>query len=137
MRLLIAATIALLCTTAAFARTKAGQKAGVEFSEMVYDFGNVSEDAAPIVHEFTYTNTGDGPVAVLWAKASCGCTSPAYDRKPLKPGAKGTIKVKFIPIGQRGEVDKNVRVRFKNSAGRSEEVTLRLVGTVTPKVRKK
>jgi len=45
---------------------------------------------------------------------------------------KGKIKVSFNPKGQRGEVDKDVRVRFKNGAGKSEQLTLRIKGCVVP-----
>ena len=37
------------------------------------------------------------------------------------------------PKGQKGEVEKDVRVRFKNGAGKSEQLTLRIKGVVIPK----
>ncbi|MBP3536472.1 MAG: DUF1573 domain-containing protein [Muribaculaceae bacterium] len=118
------------------ARGKAGAKVGVDFDATTYEFGNVSESGKPVSHTFTYTNTGTTPVAVLWAKTSCGCTEPVYERKPLKPGEKATVKVTFDPKGQRGEVDKDIRLRMRNGAGKSEEITLRLKGAVIPKNKK-
>lgn len=110
-----------------------GDKVGIKFDSMVYDFGTVSEDAPAVTHEFTFTVTGDSPVAILSANANCGCTTPKYERKPTPSGKNNTIKVSFIPKGQRGEVDKEVRVRLKNGDGKSENVTLRLVGAVAPR----
>lgn len=132
LRILILAAVALACMLPASGRRMPGEKVGVSFGELVYEFGIVAEDGEPVVHDFEYTNTGTTPLAVVWAKASCGCTSPKYDRKPLQPGQSAVITVKFLPKGQFGEVDKSVRVRFKNGNGKAEQVTLRLIGTVTP-----
>ncbi len=48
------------------------------------------------------------------------------------PGQTGTIKVTFLPEGQRGEINKVVKLRLRNSEGRSEQVSLRLQGVVVP-----
>ena len=136
LRIFLLALAAVLGIATAGAKDLPGQKVGVSFAELAYDFGNVSEDGEPVVHEYTYSNVGDSPVTVLWAKASCGCTMPKYERKPLRPGEKATIRVKFIPKGQKGEVDKDVSIQFRNGKGKKEKVTLRLKGTVTPVAKK-
>ena len=123
--------LTILCFDAS-ARRVPGDKVGVKFPELIYEFGNVKESGAPVVHEFTYTNTGSGAVAILSARASCGCTEPQYNRKPLAPGESGKLKVKFMPQGQRGEVSKDVRIKFKSTNGATEQVTVRLVGVVLP-----
>lgn len=135
LRLLIIAA-AVLIGMAAAARTPKGEKVGVAFENTVYEFGNVSEDGEPVHHTFAYTNTGNSPLAILWAKASCGCTTPDYQRKPLKPGEKAQIKVTFNPKGQAGEVNKDIRLRFRNGNGKSEEIVLHLKGAVVPKAKK-
>lgn len=124
---------AVLIGIAAGARSTKGQKVGVSFETTVYEFGNVSEEGEPVRHTFSYTNTGNSPLAILWAKASCGCTTPEYQRKPLKPGEKADIKVTFNPKGQAGEVNKDIRIRFRNGNGKSEEIVLHLKGAVVPK----
>lgn len=127
---------ALLLGIAAGARTPKGQKVGVAFETTVYEFGNVNEEGEPVRHTFSYTNTGNSPLAILWAKASCGCTTPEYQRKPLKPGEKAEVKVTFNPKGQAGEVNKDIRLRFRNGNGKSEEIVLHLKGVVIPKGKK-
>lgn len=133
-KILTLLAIALLTATAAWARVTPGEKVGVKFDTLTYDFGIIDADSAPVTHEFTYTVTGDEPVAILSAKANCGCTTPKYDREPSKPGKKGVIKVSFVPKGQQpGGITKEVRVRMKNGAGKSENLTLRFVGTIRKK----
>lgn len=131
-RIFFAAIICLLVAVTAGARTNPGEKVGVTFDKIVYDFGTVKESGANVKHEFVMTVTGDSPVAILQAHASCGCTKPSYDRKPVRPGEKGIIKVSFVPKGQKGEVNKDIRLKLKSGNGKSETVTLRLTGVVTP-----
>lgn len=125
---------ALIFAVGAWARTP-GQKVGVTFSETSYDFGTVTTEADPVVHTFTITNNGSGAVAILSARASCGCTEPSYQRKPIMPGESAPVTLTFLPAGQRGEVDKNVTLRLKAANGKTEKVQLRITGTVVPPAR--
>lgn len=131
-RILLILGCILLCAGLMNARRVPGQKVGVKFDTVVFEFGNVIADSSPITHEFKYTVTGESPVAILTANANCGCTTPEYDRKPVTTGESGSIKVSFVPRGQRGEVEKEIRVRLKNGDGASESVTLLLRGVVVP-----
>lgn len=114
-----------------------GEKVGVEFPELSYDFGTVNggEDKY-VVHEFTFNNTGDGAVAVISATASCGCTRPEYTRKPVAPGKTGKVKVNFNTAGQKGEINKDIKIRLRAANGKSERVTLQISGVVIPPVTK-
>ena len=131
-RILLAAIICLVAVLATGARSNAGEKTGVTFDTLDYDFGTVKESGDKVHHDFVMTVSGDSPVAILQANASCGCTKPSYDRKPVRPGEKSAIKVTFVPKGQKGEVNKDIRIKLKNGKGKSETVTLRLTGVVTP-----
>lgn len=122
---------AVMAVLTASAKTP-GEKVGLEFPELSYDFGTVSDDGS-VVHEFPYTNVGDGAVAIITASASCGCTRPEYSRKPLMPGKTGKIKVTFHTVGQKGEINKDVKLRLRSANGKSEQVTLRITGVVVPK----
>ncbi len=37
----------------------------LEFKETTYDFGNIADTHAPVVHEYEFVNVADEPVAVL------------------------------------------------------------------------
>ncbi len=130
-RILLIAIMALV-SIAAYGRRTPGEKVGVSIPELAYDFGTVKESAPQIMHEFEISNNGKTAIAIVWVKPKCGCTASDYPRKPLLPGESAKIKVTFNPAGQRGEADKDIRVKFRNGAGKSEEVSLRLRGVVIP-----
>lgn len=132
-RILIILAIAVFAAVLTVgAKNRPGDKVGLEFQELTYDFGSVKADAGNVVHEFTFNNTGDGAVAVISALASCGCTRPEYTRRPVAPGDTGKIKVTLNISGQRGEINKDVKLRLRAANGKSEQVTLRLCGVVLP-----
>lgn len=115
------------------ARPEPGTKVGAAFPDgIAFDFGTISEKATAPSHTFTFTNTGTSALAIIWAKPSCGCTVPKYPSKPLEPGQSGVITVTFSPRGQRGNIDKTVRLRLKNGDKKSEDITLRITGVVVP-----
>lgn len=111
----------------------AAKPAALEFESREYDFGTISESHDPVSHEYRFVNTLDEPVAVLSVSTGCGCTRPQYPIEPVKAGGKGVIKITFLPRGQRGEISKTIRVRYRAAtARRSATVNLRLQGSVVP-----
>ena len=103
---------------------------GIEFSVTSHDFGNIDEDGDPVSCEFEFTNTGDEPLVIVSANASCGCTRPEFPKKPIKPGKTGKIKVTYLPKGRPGEFTKSIRVR--TNAKRPKSVNLKISGVVIP-----
>lgn len=77
----------------------------VEFSETIFDFGEVME-GEKVVHNYKFTNTGKEPLIISNAKGSCGCTVPSWPREPIPPGETGEIKVQFDSKGK-GKVGGN------------------------------
>ncbi len=102
----------------------------VEFPELVHDFGTIAENGGAVSHEFSFTNTGDAPLMIVNASASCGCTRPDFPKKPIKAGKSDRIKVTFLPAGRPGEFNKTVTIR--TNAKKTKKVTLRIKGFVTP-----
>ncbi len=76
---------------------------------------------------FTYTNTGDADLIITSASASCGCTVPKYDRKPVPQGGTGTIEVVFDTSGREGLQTKTVVVQ---SNAENNLVILRIIADV-------
>lgn len=105
-------------------------KAVITFDETSHDFGVIREKDGSVTHTFEFTNTGDAPLLVLSASASCGCTRPEYPQKPIKPGKKDKITVTYNPKGRPGEFSKNVTIRT-NAKGK-KKVTLKIKGNVVP-----
>ncbi len=130
MRKILSLFVAIILSTiSAFA----GDGAKAEFAEKSHDFGIVKEEKGKVSHEFTFKNTGDKPLVIISATASCGCTMPDYPKEPIKPGKSGKIKVTYNPSGRPGAFDKSIKVRINGSDKKSSKITLKITGTVVPK----
>ena len=63
--------------------------------------------------------------------ASCGCTIPNYDKRPIAPGQKGTIDVTYNGTGKfPGHFKKSITVRTN---GKVEMTRLYIEGVMTGK----
>ena len=74
-----------------------------------HDFGQVKE-GEKVVHVFEVLNTGKEDLLLQSVRTSCGCTTPKYDKKPIRPGKVGTIEVAFNTKGRPGIQRKTVMV---------------------------
>lgn len=90
-------------------KTASADGAAPEFSfkEETYDFGDITEGDV-VEHVFAFTNTGDAPLVIQDAKASCGCTIPNKPEQPVAPGETSEIGVKFNSSGKSGVVKKAI-----------------------------
>lgn len=136
---ILAAVVALGATTStAFAAESSSATAAapekngpqIQFAEKVHNFGYINEKGGPATCDFEFVNTGDAPLVIISATASCGCTRPSYPTEPIAPGKKGKIKVTYLPDTRPGEFDKTIKVR--TNAKESKKITLRIAGTVIP-----
>ena len=75
------------------------------FAETVYDFGQITEGDV-VTHTFKFTNTGDAPLVIQNATATCGCTIPSYPKKPVPVGETGEIVVEFNSANKSGVQNK-------------------------------
>lgn len=101
----------------------------VQMIDSVYNFGKVS-DGEKVVFSYRFKNTGEKPLVVSAANASCGCTIPEKPEEPLMPGETGVIKVVFDSKGRVGPVQKEINV-ISNAVPKFP--ILQLVGEVLPK----
>lgn len=101
----------------------------IQMIDTTYNFGTVAEGAI-VEFSFRFKNTGDKPLIVQNASASCGCTVPEKPEQPVMPGETSFIKVKFNTEGKPNQAHKTVNIV---SNARPEFPVLALVGMVTPK----
>ena len=125
MKKILFALVAFLLLSATAVAQGKGE---IKFDKSSYNFGTIREADGPVTTEFSFTNSGDAPLVIVSAVASCGCTSPEYPRKPLQPGESGVIKVTYNPAGRPGEFSKTVTVRTPE-----KKVKLKIKGNVIPK----
>ena len=131
-KILKCAAVAMAFLVPAALTLTSGKKAdALVFEQTAYDFGSITDSHDPVVHEYEFTNVTDEPVAVLSVSTGCGCTRPTYPTEPVRPGKKGKIKITFLPAGQRGEINKDIKVRYRSATARSSQrTTLLLKGYV-------
>jgi hypothetical protein len=68
--------------------------------------------------EFTLTNTGNEPLLITYAKASCGCTDLKYSQEPVLPGNSTKLSVTYNGSGN-GNFRKSITVQTNADAGRT------------------
>ena len=90
--------------------------AEVQWLGTSHDFGAFVEADGAVSHTFSFINTGNSPVAIVQASASCGCTTPQFSRQPVVPGDTGTVTVSYDPAGRPGRFTKFVGVRLTDGA---------------------
>lgn len=88
-----------------------GEKTTIEYMETEFDFGSVQYPSENL-HTFKFKNTGNKPLVIESATASCGCTVPNKPEEPILPGEIGELDVIFRPKeGQQGQnINKRVTV---------------------------
>ena len=98
----------------------------VEIIDALYNFGKVV-DGDKVEYNYRFRNTGNKPLVIINASASCGCTVPQKPEKPILPGEIGFIKVVFDSRGRIGETHKSITVTSNAHPGFPE---LKLEGEV-------
>ena len=63
--------------------------------EDVFDFGKIPQ-GKPVHHNFGIVNIGSLPLKLVNVQASCGCTTPEWDKdKDIEAGGSSVIKVGY------------------------------------------
>ncbi|MFN8243198.1 MAG: DUF1573 domain-containing protein [Ferruginibacter sp.] len=82
----------------------------VQVIDTVYNFDKVT-DGEKVEYSYRFRNTGNKPLVITSATASCGCTVPQKPERPILPGDTGFIKVVFDSKGRVGTAHKTITVR--------------------------
>ena len=100
----------------------------ISFEKIEHDFGTKPLNS-DVEYEFTFTNTGKEPLIIQNCRATCGCTVPVCpNEKPVLPGEKGSIKVRYSTTSYAHPFDRSftVTTNAKNSS-----VTLKIKGVIS------
>lgn len=101
----------------------------IRFDETEHDFGRVYE-GEQVGWYFRFKNTGSKDLVLTKAYSSCGCTVPAFSRKPIPAGQEGEVKVVFDTKGRAGTQSKAVTIE---SNAQNKTVTLIITAEVVKK----
>ena len=83
--------------------------AQIAFDTLSHDFGKIKE-GEQVGWYFKFHNSGGTDLIITNVSATCGCTVPDFDTKPIAPGAEGSIKVVFDSNGRSGKQQKTLTV---------------------------
>jgi hypothetical protein len=119
-------TILFVFAFVAFATVSFAQGV-LKFKSEKHDFGKV-EQGKPATFSFEFVNTGNQPVVISNAQASCGCTTPDWTKDPILPGKTGFVKATYNAAAV-GPFNKTVTV-YSNAE--TPTLVLNLTGEVAP-----
>lgn len=106
-------------------------KAGMRFTAETLSVDTICEDDSPASRTFTFTNTGDTPLSIMFVRTSCGCTTAVYTKTAIQPGKTGTVTLTFSPRHRPGAVREMATV-YTAASPQTPSATLHLTGFVTP-----
>ena len=98
--------------------TQQAGKALLKLDHTSHDFGEIPRKGGDIEHEFPFENDGDAPLVIVRAQTSCTCLKISYPKRPVAPGASGTIRVVYEPHkSEPGTFHKVIRIQSNAEAG--------------------
>jgi Protein of unknown function (DUF1573) len=92
--------------------------------ETSHDFGKIPQ-GKPVYYTFDITNTGKEPLKLENVQASCGCTTPEWNREAIASGATDKIRVGYNAANE-GYFEKPVTITYNGSQSK----VLTIKGTV-------
>ena len=119
----------LLFALALTANTAMAQSGPViTFEKTEIDYGSVAQGSDGVKY-FKFKNTGNQPLVIKNARATCGCTVPRWPTEAIQPGKTGIIEVKY-DTNRTGSFTKNVFVETNEN---QPQHTLTIKGIVVEK----
>lgn len=93
----------------------------LEIKELEHDFGKIPQ-GRPVFYSFLIVNHGNVPLKLDNVQASCGCTTPEWNKDPIAAGGTDEIKVgynaategnfeKIITVTYNGNETKQVKIK--------------------------
>ena len=84
--------------------------ADLVWDQSVQEFQRLPEDKELTVN-FAFQNTGTAPISIVKVTAACGsCTNAMMPEKPILPGEKGVLPVRFVFGNRHGLQNKSLSV---------------------------
>lgn len=120
--------LACIAIIGSFLSTKAQdasakQEDVLQLKETEHDFGKIPQ-GKPVYYTFKLTNKGTTELKLDNVQASCGCTTPEWNRDPIAPGADAEIKVGYNAAAE-GNFDKFITITYNN-----QNKQIKIKGTV-------
>jgi hypothetical protein len=102
----------------------AGPHPTIVLEALDHDFGKL-KPGTPLEYRFTFTNKGDADLVISSVKASCGCTTTAYDTT-VAPGKAGSVLLAIRKTDTyKGRISKGATVLTNDPEHERLRLTLR------------
>ena len=85
----------------------------LNLKETEFDFGKIPQ-GKPVTHVFEFTNTGTTSFSLDNVQASCGCTTPVWNKDVVAPGATSKITVGYNAQNE-GQFAKPVTITYNGN----------------------
>lgn len=109
----------------------AQNQAEIKFDQITINVGTFPENAPVKKAVYTFTNVGNAPLVINQVVASCGCTVPKYDKRPIAPGQKGSVEITYNGQGKfPGHFKKSITIK---SNAKTEMTRLYIEGVMEGK----
>lgn len=112
----------------------------IEFKEMQYDFGRIS-DRGTVTTKFHFKNNGTGKLVFKpTQKTSCGCTAgkpkstAGVEQFEFAPGEEGYIELSFDAVNKRGDVQQLLTIQSYDPQHQPEGPILTVRAKVKPTI---
>lgn len=93
----------------------------LQLKEGSHNFGKIPQ-GRPATYTFEIVNTGDTPLRLDNVHASCGCTTPEWNREPIAAGATAVIKVGYNAFAE-GAFTKTVTIVYNTNQTKTLTIT--------------
>jgi hypothetical protein len=96
----------------------------LKLKETEHDFSKIPQ-GKPVYYDFVIVNSGTTPLKLDNVSATCGCTTPEWNRDPIAPGASAKIKVGYNAAAE-GFFEKYITITYNTNQTKQ----LKIKGTV-------
>ena len=96
----------------------------LQLKETEHNFSKIPQ-GKPVYYSFEIVNTGKTALKLTDVHASCGCTTPEWNREPIAPGASALIKVGYNAAAE-GSFEKYITITYNENQSKQ----LKITGTV-------
>lgn len=80
--------------------------------------------------DYHFSNTGNIPLYIKYAKGACHCVQPTWPEDSIPPGEKGVINVSFDPENITGNF---IRTLYVVTNSKKDTINLMFYGDIEPK----
>jgi uncharacterized protein DUF1573 len=121
----LAAVVFFICIAwIAGAQTDSLKTDALQLKVTEHDFGLIPQ-GKPVFYFFEIANTGTTPLKLDNVQASCGCTTPEWNREAIPAGSTDKIKVGYNAANE-GVFDKYITIMYNGNLTKQ----LHIKGTV-------